>query len=73
MKKRFVQYKSGTVLDTKTGDIYGPNKVIISNLGEEEAAAEYEIEIDPEDRKRTIQIPDNAISFRQHLEPFGSR
>ena len=36
MKKRFVQYKSGTVLDTKTGDIYGPNKVIISNLGEEE-------------------------------------
>ena len=63
MKNRFVPYSSGTVLDTQTGDIYGPNKVIISNLGEEEAAAEYELEFDPEDRKPLRKIPYGAVKL----------
>lgn len=63
MKNRFVPYGYGLVLDTETGDIYGPNKVIISNLGEEEAAAEYEIEMDPEDRKPLRNLPYGAIEL----------
>lgn len=60
---RFIPWDSGTVLDTQTGDIYGPNKVIISNLGEEEAAAEYEIEVDPEDRRSRKKLPYGAIGL----------